>query len=94
MIQGEIGSVKSLIAVLALVLVPQKDIATSEGWAFIDLFHVIVQCNHTREWNFQIYSTDRHIWINVHHCYLSTKNGLDSVLPGHETDREIAKRLI
>jgi hypothetical protein len=54
MIQGQIGSVKSFVAILTLVFIAQKYIATGKSGPLINILDIIRQGNDTRQWNCQI----------------------------------------
>jgi hypothetical protein len=94
MIQGQIGRMKSVVAILTLILVPQEHMATGKGGPLIDMLDIIRQGNDTRQRNFQIDGTNCNIGIHIHHCHLATKNGLDGILPRPKTEGKVTEGLL
>jgi hypothetical protein len=73
---------KVIIAVLALVLVSQKDVATRKGGSVVLMLHVIDQGNNARQGDFQTDGANGNVGIDIHHDNFSAKDGFDRLLPG------------
>jgi hypothetical protein len=90
MIQGQVRSVKSIIAILAFVFIPQKDIAPRKGWFLVDMRHVVRQGNDGRQGHLNIGGSDGNVRVNVHDGYFPTENRLDRVLPRPKAQWKVA----
>ena len=93
MINRKIPRVKGIVAILASVFVPQKDIASRKGRGMVALRNIFIQSNDARKRDFQIGSSNLNILVDIHHGNLPTKDRLDSLLPMTNTQRQIGHGL-
>mmetsp|Transcript_58704 Transcript_58704/g.164721 ORF Transcript_58704/g.164721 Transcript_58704/m.164721 type:complete len:80 (+) Transcript_58704:363-602(+) len=77
---------KSVVAVLALVLVSQKDVAPCERWALIFVRDIFRKRNDTGQRNFETGGPYRNIWIDIDDLDFATENRFYRILPGPQTE--------
>jgi len=81
MIEGQISRLKSVVAILANVLVSQKHISARKGRFGLLLVDIVVESNDRGEGYLHIRCLDKDIGVNIHHGDTSLENCFDRILP-------------